>query len=99
MLVLRRKVEEAIVLSGAITVYVLAVEGERVKIGIDAPPDVSIVRQELLAAEEQQACLRRKQEALAQETDPNKREQLEQGIRRLQRSSTLAPVSQDSRQE
>jgi len=28
----------------------LAVEGERVKIGISAPPDVTIVREELLRA-------------------------------------------------
>ncbi len=48
MLVLRRKAGEAIVLNGVIRIYVLAVEGERVKLGIDAPPDVVIVRQELL---------------------------------------------------
>lgn len=48
MLVLRRKAGEAIVLNGVITIYVLAVEGERVKLGISAPPDVVIVRSELL---------------------------------------------------
>ena len=48
MLVLRRKAGEAIVLNGAITIYVLAVEGERVKLGISAPPEVVIVRSELL---------------------------------------------------
>ncbi|HTI15776.1 MAG TPA: carbon storage regulator [Dictyobacter sp.] len=48
MLVLRRKVGESIVLSGVINISVLAVEGERVKIGISAPPDVTIVREELL---------------------------------------------------
>jgi len=48
MLVLRRKVGETIVLDGVISVSVLAVEGERVKIGIVAPPDVAIVREELL---------------------------------------------------
>jgi carbon storage regulator len=48
MLVLRRKVGESIVLAGIISISVLAVEGERVKIGISAPPDVSIVREELL---------------------------------------------------
>jgi carbon storage regulator len=48
MLVLRRKVGETIVLDGVISVSVLAVEGERVKIGIVAPPDVTIVREELL---------------------------------------------------
>ena len=48
MLVLRRKVGESIVLDGVINISVLAVEGERVKIGISAPPDVTIVREELL---------------------------------------------------
>jgi carbon storage regulator len=48
MLVLRRKVGESIILDGVISVSVLAVEGERVKIGITAPADVTIVREELL---------------------------------------------------
>lgn len=48
MLVLRRKACEAIILNGTITIYVLAVEGERVKLGIDAPAEVVIVRSELL---------------------------------------------------
>ena len=48
MLVLRRKAGEAIVLNGTITIHVLAVEGERVKLGINAPPEVVIVRSELL---------------------------------------------------
>ena len=50
MLVLRRKVGESIVIAGVINISVLAVEGERVKIGISAPPDVTIVREELLRA-------------------------------------------------
>ena len=48
MLVLRRKVGESIILGGVISISVLAVEGERVKIGISAPPEVTIVREELL---------------------------------------------------
>lgn len=48
MLVLRRKAGEAIVLNQVIVIRVLAVEGDRVKLGIDAPPDVIIVRDELL---------------------------------------------------
>ncbi len=38
MLVLRRKVGESIIVDGVISISVLAVEGERVKIGINAPP-------------------------------------------------------------
>ena len=48
MLVLRRKVGESIILDGVISISVLAVEGERVKLGINAPPEVTIVREELL---------------------------------------------------
>ena len=48
MLVLRRKVGESIILDGVISVSVLAVEGERVKIGITAPAEVTIVREALL---------------------------------------------------
>ena len=56
MLVLRRKVGESIILAGSIQVSVLAVEGERVKIGLSAPPDVTIVREELLHLAERQAA-------------------------------------------
>lgn len=48
MLVLRRKAGEAIVMNKIIIVRVLAVEENRVKLGIDAPDDVIIVREELL---------------------------------------------------
>ena len=48
MLVLRRKSGQAIVMNGVITVRVLAIEGEVIKIGFEAPPDVIIVREELL---------------------------------------------------
>lgn len=48
MLVLRRKVGESIIVDGVISISVLAVEGERVKIGINAPSDITIVREELL---------------------------------------------------
>jgi carbon storage regulator len=50
MLVLRRKASESIVLDDIIKVSILSVEGERVKIGITAPPHITIVREELLHA-------------------------------------------------
>ena len=52
MLVLTRKPEQAIVINGNIVVKILGVERDRVKIGITAPEDVRILRQELLDREE-----------------------------------------------
>lgn len=48
MLVLRRKQGETIVLNEVVKVHILAIEGSRVKIGVEAPADVIVVRQELL---------------------------------------------------
>lgn len=52
MLVLTRKVDEAIVLGDDITISVLGIEGDRVRIGIDAPRALRIFRKELLAETE-----------------------------------------------
>lgn len=49
MLVLSRKVGERIVVADAVVVTVLQVEAGKVRIGIEAPPDVRILRQELQA--------------------------------------------------
>lgn len=48
MLVLSRKVDESIVIGDNITIKVISVEKGVVKIGVDAPKNVSIVRNELL---------------------------------------------------
>lgn len=48
VLILTRKAEQGIVIDGRIIVRVLAVEGERVKIGIDAPTSVGVLREELV---------------------------------------------------
>ncbi|MDL2220630.1 carbon storage regulator CsrA [Eubacteriales bacterium OttesenSCG-928-N14] len=48
MLVLSRKTGEAISLGPNIMVKVVAVEGDRVRIGIEAPSDIRIFRTELL---------------------------------------------------
>jgi carbon storage regulator len=47
MLVLMRRVGESIVIDGGIRVTVVSVQGERVRIGIEAPPDVRVDRQEV----------------------------------------------------
>ena len=48
MLVLSRKLDETIVIGDDIRVKIISVEKGMVKIGIDAPSDVSIMRSELL---------------------------------------------------
>ena len=47
MLVLSRKVGEKVIIDGCITVTVVAVDGTRVRLGITAPPDVRIDREEV----------------------------------------------------
>lgn len=48
MLVLTRKVGEKIYIGDGITVTVLDVKGSRIRLGIDAPDDVRVVRSELV---------------------------------------------------
>lgn len=47
MLILSRKINECIVIDGRITVKVVRVEGDIVKLGIEAPLDVPVHRQEV----------------------------------------------------
>ncbi|HEY8491240.1 MAG TPA: carbon storage regulator CsrA [Dehalococcoidia bacterium] len=54
MLILTRKLKQGIVIQNNIVVTVLAVDGERVKLGITAPPDVVVLRQELCQAVEEE---------------------------------------------
>jgi carbon storage regulator len=47
MLVLTRKVNEAIVIAGQVRVVVAAVQGGKVRLGVDAPRNVTIDREEI----------------------------------------------------
>lgn len=49
MLILVRKVQQGIWIEGDIWVKVLAVDRDRVKLGITAPGEVKVMRQELIA--------------------------------------------------
>jgi carbon storage regulator len=47
MLVLSRRVGDEIIIDGRIRVRITAVKGDRVRLGIEAPPDVSVDREEI----------------------------------------------------
>jgi len=47
MLILTRRLEEALIIDGNITVTVLGIKGNQISIGIDAPKDVAVHRQEV----------------------------------------------------
>lgn len=50
MLILQRRIGESLVIGEEIRVSVVSIEGGRVRLAISAPPEVSILRSELLDA-------------------------------------------------
>ena len=50
MLILQRKAGESLVIGDNITIRVISVDGTRVRLAIDAPEDVPILRSELIVA-------------------------------------------------
>ncbi len=50
MLILTRKLDESIVINDNITIKVISIDKGIVKLGIDAPREVSILRSELIQA-------------------------------------------------
>lgn len=47
MLVLSRKVDEQVVIEGGISVTIVEIRGDKVRLGIDAPKDVEVHRKEV----------------------------------------------------
>ena len=47
MLILTRKIEEALIIGDNVKVTVLEVRGGQVRLGIDAPKDISVHREEI----------------------------------------------------
>lgn len=54
MLVLTRKLNEAIMIGDDIEITILAVEGEQIKLGINAPKNVDIHRKEIYQSIQQE---------------------------------------------
>lgn len=74
MLILTRKIDQSIIIDGKITVTVLGMERDRVKLGIKAPANVAVLRQELYveaAAPAPSPLPRRGARAKAATTDGN----------------------------
>jgi len=76
MLVISRKANEVIVIDDKITITVLGVDGDKVKLGISAPREMLILRGEIQQAVQEQVKI---QESLADEEKPNALE----GLREL----------------
>ena len=49
MLVLSRRTNESIIINGNITITVLEIRGDHIRLGIDAPREISIHREEIHA--------------------------------------------------
>jgi carbon storage regulator len=55
MLVLSRKKDESIIINDHIRVTIVEIRGDKVRLGIDAPKDVSVHRREVYEAIQNQA--------------------------------------------
>jgi carbon storage regulator CsrA len=55
MLILTRKIDQSIIIQGNIQIMVLGVERDRVKLGIAAPADITVLREELTLDDSQNA--------------------------------------------
>lgn len=70
MLVLARRVGESLVVNDNIVVTVLGVQGDQVRIGVDAPRDIMVFREEIYRKRKNQGVGFRESSKLTTETKP-----------------------------
>ena len=71
MLVLSRKVGEEIVIGDNIRVRIVSVQGNQIRLGFEAPREVSIQRAELLERAEREAAARTATQVSDKDTTPD----------------------------
>jgi carbon storage regulator len=54
MLILNRKEKQSIIIGDGIEVFVVSIEGNQVKLGVNAPKNIKVYRRELLESIESQ---------------------------------------------
>jgi carbon storage regulator len=57
MLVLSRKENQSIVIDGCIKVTIVEIRGDKIRLGIEAPKEVAVWREELVASAERELAL------------------------------------------
>lgn len=57
MLVLSRHENEAIVIDGQIKVTIVEIRGDKIRLGIEAPKEVAVWREELVASAERELAV------------------------------------------
>ena len=97
MLVLTRKINERILIGDNIRVTVVAVRGNQVRVGIEAPNDVRIFREELCDAQNQNQPTRQPAPGLLPDQAHVPLVRLATKTQKARASKALAPLHRDER--
>jgi carbon storage regulator len=96
MLVLTRRINESIVIDGNITVTLLGIEGDKVKLGIAAPRSISVFRKELQEGIQAQEKLQSK---LAEGAEPDTFKALRDMLAAQPPEEPAAPPADEPKQD